>query len=155
MDGVARQYPELCVRVRRGRPPKGGFVADEVKAVRAAAVVAAEPEVVAAVEVEKSATEAVEPEAPVERTPRASDYMNGVPAHPVLGWLKSAAYLLLLPALSAFLTMNFTGSSTYTSLSGVDREMKIAVPIMLLSAAAALLLLLASDLYLLIRGGIL
>ena len=82
-------------------------------------------------------------------------FLNGVPAHPVLGWLKSAAYLLLLPALSAFLTMNFTGSSTYTSLSGVDREMKIAVPIMLLSAAAALLLLLASDLYLLIRGGIL
>ena len=31
---------------------------------------------------------------------------------------------MLLPALSGFLTMNFTGSSTYTSLSGVDREMK-------------------------------
>lgn len=81
--------------------------------------------------------------------------LNGVPAHPVLGWLKSAAHLLLLPALSGFLTMNFTGSSTYTSLSGVDREMKIAVPIMLFSTAAAVLLLLASDLFLLVKGVIL
>ena len=81
--------------------------------------------------------------------------LNGVPAHPALGWLKSAAYLLLLPALSGFITMNFTGSSTYTSLSGVDREMKIAVPIMLFSTAASVLLLLVSDLFQLIRGVIL
>lgn len=78
MEGVAVDYPDLCVRVRRGRPPKGGVVVNEVKAARVEAVVAA------AAEVEKSATEAVEPEAPVERTPRASDYMNGVPAHPPL-----------------------------------------------------------------------
>lgn len=71
--------------------------------------------------------------------------LNGFPSAPVFGWLKATAYLLLLPALSAFLTMNFTGSSTYTSLSGVDREMKIAVPLMLFAAAGAVILLLVSD----------
>lgn len=40
------------------------------------------------------------------------------------------AYLCLLPTISAFLAMNFTGASTYTSLSGVLREMKGAVPAM-------------------------
>jgi hypothetical protein len=63
----------------------------------------------------------------------------------VFGWLKAAAYVLLLPALSGFLTMNFTGSSTYTSLSGVDREMKFAVPAMLIAAGCSVLLLLVSD----------
>ena len=70
--------------------------------------------------------------------------LYGFPA-PVFGWLKAAAYLLLLPALSGFLTMNFTGSSTYTSLSGVDREMKFAVPAQVLSAGIAVVLLLLSD----------
>ena len=65
-------------------------------------------------------------------------FISGLPSVPVFGWLKAAAYCLLLPALSGFLTMNFTGSSTYTSLSGVDREMKIAVPVMLFAAAGLL-----------------
>lgn len=39
------------------------------------------------------------------------------------------AWLLLIPALSSFAVMNFTGGSPYTSLSGVKREMRIAVPI--------------------------
>jgi hypothetical protein len=46
--------------------------------------------------------------------------------------------------------MNFTGSSTYTSLSGVDREMKIALPAMLLSTAAGVVLLLVNDFNLLL-----
>lgn len=79
-------------------------------------------------------------------------WMNGLPGTPSFGWMKAAAYLLLLPALSGFLTMNFTGSSTYTSLSGVDREMKIAVPLMLFAAVFAALLLLASDLTRLFGG---
>ena len=32
-------------------------------------------------------------------------------------------------ALSSFIAMNFTGASTYTSLSGVVKEMKTAVPL--------------------------
>lgn len=42
--------------------------------------------------------------------------------------LKSTGELLLLPAVSSYLAMNFTGSSTYTSPSGVNKEMKKALP---------------------------
>lgn len=45
--------------------------------------------------------------------------------------IEFAAWLLLIPAISSFLTMNFTGASTYTSLSGVKKEMRIAVPLQL------------------------
>ncbi|MBU0501652.1 MAG: acetyl-CoA synthase subunit gamma [Candidatus Margulisbacteria bacterium] len=38
-------------------------------------------------------------------------------------------WLLLMPTIASFLLMNFTGSSTYTSLSGVQKEMRIAVPL--------------------------
>jgi hypothetical protein len=40
-------------------------------------------------------------------------------------------WLFIMPAISSFLAMNFTGSSTYTSLSGVKKEMKVAVPLQL------------------------
>jgi acetyl-CoA decarbonylase/synthase complex subunit gamma len=43
--------------------------------------------------------------------------------------LEAIAWILLIPAFSAYLAMNFTGSSTYTSLSGVRREMRRAVPL--------------------------
>ena len=72
-------------------------------------------------------------------------FLNGLPAAPAFGWLKAAAYLLLFPALSGYLALNFTGSSTFTSLSGVDKEMKFAIPAMLFAAAGAGLLLLAGD----------
>jgi len=36
-------------------------------------------------------------------------------------------------AISSFVAMNYTGGSTYTSLSGVRKEMKIAVPIQLIT----------------------
>jgi acetyl-CoA decarbonylase/synthase complex subunit gamma len=42
--------------------------------------------------------------------------------------LETVAWLLLTPGLSAFLAMNFTGASTYTSLSGVKKEMRWALP---------------------------
>lgn len=42
--------------------------------------------------------------------------------------LLSAGELLLFPAVSSYLAMNFTGSSTYTSPSGVKKEMKKALP---------------------------
>ncbi len=54
--------------------------------------------------------------------------------------MKTFAWLLMIPALTAFLAMNFTGASTYTSLSGVKKEMKLWVPIELSSAAAGLIL---------------
>jgi len=43
-------------------------------------------------------------------------------------------YLLVLPPISGYLAMNFTGASTYTSLSGVVREMKTALPALIVSA---------------------
>jgi hypothetical protein len=50
-------------------------------------------------------------------------------------WTRAAAWALLCPAITSFVFMNFTGSSTYTSLSGVLREMRVAMP---LQGAAAL-----------------
>jgi acetyl-CoA decarbonylase/synthase complex subunit gamma len=58
------------------------------------------------------------------------------------GILFGGAWLLLIPAFSAYLAMNFTGASTYTSLSGVRREMRWALPLEIgagLSGFAALL----------------
>jgi acetyl-CoA decarbonylase/synthase complex subunit gamma len=45
------------------------------------------------------------------------------------GRLEALAWLLLIPALAAYLAMNFTGASTYTSLSGVKKEMRFAIPL--------------------------
>jgi len=42
--------------------------------------------------------------------------------------LSGAAWTLFIIAFSSFLAMNFTGSSTYTSLSGVKKEMSMALP---------------------------
>ncbi len=53
------------------------------------------------------------------------------------------AWLLIIPAVTSFVVMNFTGASTYTSLSGVRREMRIAVPLQLLCAIAGVGLWLA------------
>lgn len=53
------------------------------------------------------------------------------------------AWLLIIPAVTSFIVMNFTGASTYTSLSGVRREMRIAVPLQLLCAVAGVGLWLA------------
>lgn len=51
--------------------------------------------------------------------------------HPELyrGWIALAAWLAIIPAVTSFQTMNFTGSSTYTSLSGVLKEMRRAMPV--------------------------
>lgn len=43
--------------------------------------------------------------------------------------MDTAGWTILIPALSTYLAMNFTGASTYTSLSGVRKEMRWAVPI--------------------------
>ena len=58
------------------------------------------------------------------------------------GTLSAAAYMLLLPAISSFLAMNFTGASTYTSFSGVKKEMTLSVPPMLISGAIGIVTLL-------------
>jgi hypothetical protein len=54
--------------------------------------------------------------------------------------LQVVAWLLMITALSSFLTMNFTGCSTYTSLSGVKKEMRFAVPMQIVAAVIGLAL---------------
>ena len=45
--------------------------------------------------------------------------------------LGTVAWFFILPTLTSFITMGYTGASTYTSLSGVLKEMRIAVPLQL------------------------
>jgi hypothetical protein len=61
-----------------------------------------------------------------------------VPWTPSGIWLEGAAWLLLAPAIAGFVTMNYTGTTTYTSLSGVRREMRYAVPAEIAATAAGL-----------------
>ena len=50
------------------------------------------------------------------------------------GRLESLSWLLLVPSVASYLAMNFTGSSTYTSLSGVRKEMRLALPLQIVAA---------------------
>lgn len=57
--------------------------------------------------------------------------------------LQTMALFLALPAVSAFHTLNFTGCTTYTSPSGVRKEMRIALPVIAGALALGGLFLLA------------
>ncbi|MBK5225736.1 MAG: acetyl-CoA synthase subunit gamma [Thermoleophilia bacterium] len=48
---------------------------------------------------------------------------------------------LLFPAASSYIALQFTGSSTYTGMSGVKKELKIGMPLFIGTAAVSLLLL--------------
>jgi hypothetical protein len=61
-----------------------------------------------------------------------------------MDWGKTLFYLFVLPPTSAYLAMNFTGATTYTSLSGVVREMKTALPAMIVSAGLGVAFLLCN-----------
>jgi len=50
------------------------------------------------------------------------------------------AWLLMITAVAAYLAMNFTGASTYTSLSGVKKEMRWAVPVQIATVCAGIFL---------------
>ncbi len=60
------------------------------------------------------------------------------------GWngAVTAAVFLALPAVSSFYTLNFTGCSTYTSRSGVKRELHVGLPVMGASLIISIILLL-------------
>ncbi|TES92209.1 MAG: acetyl-CoA synthase subunit gamma [Candidatus Cloacimonadota bacterium] len=51
------------------------------------------------------------------------------------GLIGIIAWMLLFTAISSFILMNFTGASTYTSLSGVKKEMRVAVPLQIAAFA--------------------
>ncbi len=48
--------------------------------------------------------------------------------------LEAAAWTLLVSVACSFIVLNLTGTSTYTSLSGVKKEMRIAVPLQIVGA---------------------
>lgn len=56
------------------------------------------------------------------------------------GRLTIAAWCLLVPAMAGFLALNYTGATTYTSLSGVRKETALAVPIQAVCAAVGIAL---------------
>ncbi len=57
------------------------------------------------------------------------------------------AALLGLPAVSAFFALNFTGCTTFTSRSGVKKEMRLALPVMAGAVAASLLVMVGNWLW--------
>ncbi len=61
------------------------------------------------------------------------------------GWDRTTvlAAFLCLPAVSSFYALNFTGSTPFTSRSGVKKEMRLSLPVMGLAVAAGIICLLA------------
>lgn len=55
------------------------------------------------------------------------------------------AWFLLISAISSFMAMNFTGASTFTSLSGVKKEMRVFVPVQVVFAGSGLILFVLSS----------
>lgn len=53
----------------------------------------------------------------------------------------AAANLLILPAITGLLAFNFTGSSTYTSLSGVQKELRTTFPFTVGAAGLGIILI--------------
>ncbi len=60
---------------------------------------------------------------------------NTVGDLPAAGAREIAAWTLIIPGVSAYLAMIFTGCSTFTSLSGVKKEMRWAVPAQIAAVA--------------------
>ncbi|MBN2325084.1 MAG: acetyl-CoA synthase subunit gamma [Spirochaetes bacterium] len=52
----------------------------------------------------------------------------------------TAMVFLLFPALSSYFALNFTGSTPFTGMSGVKKEVKAAVPVYIVSASVSLVL---------------
>jgi hypothetical protein len=58
---------------------------------------------------------------------------------PAANW-NPAGWYFLLPPLTAFLAENFTGSTTFTHLSGVKRELRLGLPVMAVSLLVGVIL---------------
>ena len=66
-------------------------------------------------------------------------YLRGYDLHMWSGLVETISWFLIIPAISAYLAMNFTGCSTYTSLSGVRKEMRWALPLEITMASCGFL----------------
>ena len=70
------------------------------------------------------------------------------PGSPV--WLQAGialAFLLAMPPVTAFIALNFTGSSTYTSKTGVEREMMTYIRVMAAMFGAGIILTIGLNIY--------
>jgi acetyl-CoA decarbonylase/synthase complex subunit gamma len=65
-------------------------------------------------------------------------YLRNINLQAWPGRIETLSWLLIIPAISAFLAMNFTGGSTYTSLSGVKKEMRWALPLQIAAIAVGI-----------------
>jgi CO dehydrogenase/acetyl-CoA synthase delta subunit len=61
-----------------------------------------------------------------------------------VGLLEMIAWVLVILSASAYLAMNFTGASTYTSLSGVKKEMRWSLPFQIGGGVVGLVLWVSS-----------
>ncbi len=66
-------------------------------------------------------------------------WMTGIPRHSLILLPVS---LLLYPAASSYFALNFTGSTPYTGMSGVEKELKKALPLYFTAILLSLLFLL-------------
>lgn len=55
-------------------------------------------------------------------------------------WMEQFALIFFVTTVSSFLAMNFTGSTPFTSPSGVEKEMRKAIPVQLISMIVAVCL---------------
>ncbi len=69
---------------------------------------------------------------------------RGVDVGAWAGRVEVLAWLLIIPAIAAYLAMNFTGASTYTSLSGVKKEMRFALPLEITAGIVGLMVWITS-----------
>jgi hypothetical protein len=60
-----------------------------------------------------------------------------VPLASAFSPLRLAAVALFMIAGSSFIAMNFTGTSTFTSLHGVEKEMRAAMPLQIVAVVLA------------------
>jgi hypothetical protein len=73
-------------------------------------------------------------------------YLRNINLQVWSGRIEVLAWLLIIPAISAYLAMNFTGASTYTSLSGVKKELRWALPLEITASVCGLLIWITSRL---------
>lgn len=71
-------------------------------------------------------------------------YLAGYDVRSLNGMLAGIAWLMMMSSVAAYLAMNFTGSSTYTSLSGVRKEMRWALPLQIGTGTCGIALRLVS-----------
>jgi acetyl-CoA decarbonylase/synthase complex subunit gamma len=50
--------------------------------------------------------------------------------------IENISWFLIIGGISSFLAMNFTGASTFTSLSGVQKEMRFSLPLQIIGAVS-------------------